>query len=49
MTGVLFSAGAGKEFFYLHHRVQTGFGTHPTSYPMVTGGFFPPGCKAAGP
>jgi hypothetical protein len=23
--------------FYLHHRVQTGSGTHPTFYPMVLG------------
>jgi hypothetical protein len=23
------------------HSVQTGFGAHPASYPMGTGGFFP--------
>jgi hypothetical protein len=25
------------ENFSLHHRVQTGFGAHPASYPMGTG------------
>jgi hypothetical protein len=33
--------------FSLYHRVQTGSGAHPTSYPMGTGGFFP-GSKTAG-
>jgi hypothetical protein len=42
---VRFPAGAGS--FSLHHRVQNGFGTHPTSYPMGTGGSFP-GSIAAG-
>jgi hypothetical protein len=31
----------------LHHRVQTGSGAHPASYPMGTVGFVP-GSKAAG-
>jgi hypothetical protein len=37
--------GAGN--FFLRHRVQSGSGAHPTSYPMGTGGFFPGG-KVAG-
>jgi hypothetical protein len=37
--------GAGS--FPLRHQVLTGFGAHPTSYPMGTGGSFPWG-KAAG-
>jgi hypothetical protein len=36
---------AGAENFF-HHRVQNGFGDHPTSYPMGTRGSFPGG-KAA--
>jgi hypothetical protein len=32
---------------FLLHRVQTGFGVHPTSYPMETGNSFS-GDKAAG-
>jgi hypothetical protein len=36
-----FPAGAGK--FSLHHRVQTGSGAHPASYPMGTRGPFPGG------
>jgi hypothetical protein len=31
----------------LTHRVQTGSGAHPASYPMGTSGFFPGG-KVAG-
>jgi hypothetical protein len=27
--------------FYLYHRVQTGSGAHPASYPMDIRGFFP--------
>jgi hypothetical protein len=42
---VRFSAGAGT--FSLHHRVQTGSGAHPASYPMGTRGAFL-GVKAAG-
>jgi hypothetical protein len=38
-------SGAGN--FSLGHRVQTGSGAHPASYPMGTGGSFPGG-KAAG-
>jgi hypothetical protein len=38
-------AGAGN--FSLHHRVQTGSGGHPASYPLGTRGSFPGG-KAAG-
>jgi hypothetical protein len=33
--------------FSLHHRVQTGSGAHPASYPMGARGSFPRG-KAAG-
>jgi hypothetical protein len=29
------------ENFSIHHRVQTGSGAHPASYPMGTGGSFP--------
>jgi hypothetical protein len=39
--GVRFPAGAGN--FFLHHRVQTGSGAHPASYPMGTRGSFPGG------
>jgi hypothetical protein len=35
---VRFPAGAGN--FSLNHRVQTGSGTHPASYPMGTRGSF---------
>jgi hypothetical protein len=42
---VRFPVGAGN--FSLHHRVQTGSGAHPASYPMGTGGSFTRG-KAAG-
>jgi hypothetical protein len=38
-------AGAGN--FSLHHRIQTGSGTHPASYPMGTRGSLPDG-KAVG-
>jgi hypothetical protein len=43
--GVPFPVGAGN--FSLNHRVQTGSGAHPTSYPMGTRGSSPGG-KAAG-
>jgi hypothetical protein len=33
--------------FSLHHRIQTGSGAHPASYPMGTKGSFPGG-KAVG-
>jgi hypothetical protein len=36
----------GVANFSLHHRVQTGSGAHPASYPMGTRCSFP-GCKAA--
>jgi hypothetical protein len=42
---VRFPARAGN--FSLYHRVQTGSGTHPGSYPMGTMGFFHGG-NAAG-
>jgi hypothetical protein len=42
---VRFPAGAGN--FSLHHRVQTGSGAHPASYPMGARGSFLRG-KAAG-
>jgi hypothetical protein len=45
MIGVRFPAEVGN--FSLHHRVQTGSGTHPASYPMGTRGSFL-GNKAAG-
>jgi len=32
--------GSGRNFC-LRHRVQTGLGAHPVSYPMGTGGFLP--------
>jgi hypothetical protein len=38
--------GQGQEFSLLH-AVQTGYGVHPTSYPMGTAGYFP-GVKEAG-
>jgi hypothetical protein len=44
-SGVRVPAGAGN--FSLHHRVQTGSGVHPASYPVGTRGSFPEG-KAAG-
>jgi hypothetical protein len=44
------SPGWGWEFFSLHHRVQTGSGAHPASYPMDNGalslGVKPPGREA---
>jgi len=36
MTGVRFPVGAGTFSFY--HRVQTGSGALPASYPLDTGG-----------
>jgi hypothetical protein len=36
-----YSAGLGAGNLYLHHRVQTGSGPHPASYPMGTWGSFP--------
>jgi hypothetical protein len=45
MIGVRDPAGAGN--FSFHHRVQTGSGAHPASYPIGTRGSFPGG-KAAG-
>jgi hypothetical protein len=42
---VRFPAGAGN--FSLHHRVKTGSGAHPSSYPMGNRGPFLRG-KAAG-
>jgi hypothetical protein len=41
MIGVRFAVGAGN--ISLHHRVQTGSGAHPASYPTGTGGCFPGG------
>jgi len=38
MIGVRIPAGAGN--FSLRHRVQTGSGTHPASYPTGTRGSF---------
>jgi hypothetical protein len=45
MIGVRVPAGCGN--FSLRHRVQTGSGSRPASYPMDTGGSFP-GSKATG-
>jgi hypothetical protein len=39
MIGVRFLAGAGN--VSLRHRVQTGSGAHPASYPMGYQGLFP--------
>jgi hypothetical protein len=39
MIGVRFPAGAGN--FPLHHRVQTGCGVLPASYPIGNGSCFP--------
>jgi hypothetical protein len=39
--------GGGKAGNFSRHRVQTGSGAHPASYPMGTAGSFPAG-KAAG-
>jgi hypothetical protein len=39
MMGVRFPPGAAN--FSLQHRVQTGSGAHPASYPMGTGCSFP--------
>jgi hypothetical protein len=44
-SGVRVPTGDGN--LSIHHRVQTGSGAHPASYPMVTGSSFPGG-KAAG-
>jgi hypothetical protein len=44
-SGIRVPVGAGN--FSLHHRVQTGTGAHPASYPMGTGGSFLDG-KVAG-
>jgi hypothetical protein len=44
--GVVVRDPVVKEFSLLHV-IQTGSGTHPTSYPMDTGGSFPEG-QAAG-
>jgi hypothetical protein len=38
LWGVIVPAGAGN--FSLHHRVQTGSGAHPASYPMGSRGLF---------
>jgi hypothetical protein len=45
IIGVQFPVGAGN--FTFRHRVQTGSGAYPDSYPVSTGGSFP-GSKAAG-
>jgi hypothetical protein len=44
MIGVRISEGAGNSF---RHRVHTGSGAHPASYPMGTSSSFPGG-KVAG-
>jgi len=45
-SGVRILPGAGYSF--VHHCVHTGSGTHPASYPMVSGGSFPGGKAARG-
>jgi hypothetical protein len=45
LSGVRVLAGAGN--LSLRHRVHTGSGAHPASYPMGTGGSVPEG-KVAG-
>jgi hypothetical protein len=45
-SGVRVPAGAGN--FSLHHRIQTGSGAYPASYPVGTGGSFPEGKTARG-
>jgi len=45
-TGVLFPAEVGKGIFSRRHRVQTGSGVHPASYPVGTGDSFPRGTAA---
>jgi hypothetical protein len=45
VVGIRIPAGGGN--FSLRHRVQTGSGAHPASYPTGTGSSFPAG-KAAG-
>jgi hypothetical protein len=45
IIGVRIPVGAGN--FSLRHRVQTGSGAHPVSYPMGTRGSFPGGKAAA--
>jgi hypothetical protein len=39
IIGVRLPAGAGN--FSSYHGVQNGFGAHPGSYPMGTGGCYP--------
>jgi len=39
---------AGAGIISLRHRVQTGSRTHSASYPMGTGGLFPPEVKQPG-
>jgi hypothetical protein len=43
-TEIRFPAGARD--FSLFHSIQTGFGAHPASYPIGTGGSFPKGKTA---
>jgi hypothetical protein len=45
MIGVRLPAGAGN--YPLHHRIQTGSGAHPASFPIGSGSSFPGG-KTAG-
>jgi hypothetical protein len=39
--GSRFRFPAGARNFSFHHRVQTGSGTHPVSYPKGNRGYFP--------
>jgi hypothetical protein len=36
-----FDSRQGLGLFSIRHRVQTGTGTHPASYPMGSGGSYP--------
>jgi len=47
MDGVSIPDSVNNGILSLQHRVQTGSGAHPPSYPMVTGGSYTAG-KAAG-
>jgi len=40
-TGVWFPIGGSDGILPPHHRVQTGFGAHPATYPIGTRGSFP--------
>jgi hypothetical protein len=47
-AGLLGFNSSQRQDISLLHSVQTGSGTHPSSYAMGTGGFFPRGVKQSG-